>query len=166
MCRCELLGGVLDSKAMTCTFKPSKIIYTNSSNSVFLAPIPCNESMKEEPFNCSHNKFPPILSKAIYAPMGVRSCEWFEIRDIITVVFWALSLICIASCLGRPDHPQASDPAGLACLGFLLFLACIALACVWEFVLGIFGFVLLSLCAVFIFRRFLSFPYEVMPVVS
>ena len=127
---------------------------------------PCNEPFEEASFNCSDNKLPPILSEAIYAPMGVRSCKWFEIRDTITVVFWALSLICITSCLGRPDHALAGDPGGLMCLWFLLVLVCMALSCVWEFVLGIFGFVLLSICAVFIFRRFLSFPYEIMPVVS
>ena len=71
------------------------------------------------------------ISQRMYESIGVYNCDWALVRDIITVICWAVVLRFVHFFLAeknmKPDIVK-----------FSLMLAVLVLAIVWEFSISVF----------------------------
>lgn len=108
---------------------------------------PCSITEQVFSFECSLRIL--WISEAMYTGMGVSSCEWFLVRDIIIIILWfvAVVVLCYLSIrnlpfagtifvhLGIPSLPYYDSLWVRICMDIFFFLVLMGLVCIWEIVL-------------------------------
>jgi hypothetical protein len=81
--------------------------------------------------------------------MGVRSCEWFLVRDGITIFAWFVAAVSVLRLVILDNQSRDTDapwdnqsrdtdsPWVRGCMYVCLYLALVAFSCIWEVVLAL-----------------------------